>query len=116
MPLNRFGVSVNIGWADYEDLYIIALNTLTKDERHKAASEVAEMTGRTHSAIIERCRLFRAVERRTEAKLRYTATRQPRNDNQTVETSQAVRKLTEFEKMTGRRARSEADAVLLAAE
>lgn len=105
MPLNRFGFSVNIGWADFEDLYIFALNTMTKDERHKAAAEVADMTGRTHSAIIERCRLFRAVERRTEAQMRYTAARQPRNDNQAVETYQAIRKLTEFEKMTGRRER-----------
>lgn len=64
MPLDRFGHRINIGWADHEDLWIEAANTLGRSERQAAFRDIAELTGRDYACILRRASLFRAVERR----------------------------------------------------
>lgn len=62
--IDRHGQKVNIGWAEHEDLWLEAANTLDRLERHSALRDIAAMTGRKYEYVLARAARMRAQERR----------------------------------------------------
>jgi len=57
--IDRFGHRVNIGWAEHEDLWLAAANTLDRHARNDALRDIASLTGRSFYAVADRARRMR---------------------------------------------------------
>lgn len=64
--IDRFGAPLYVGWAEHELLWVQAALTLDRYERGPAYQQIAEMTGRTFSAVAYKASEIRR-EQRAEA-------------------------------------------------
>lgn len=62
--IDRFARKVNMGWADHEDLWLEAANTLDRHARNDALRDIAELTGRGFYNVVDRARRMRERDRR----------------------------------------------------
>jgi 2-polyprenyl-6-methoxyphenol hydroxylase-like FAD-dependent oxidoreductase len=55
--IDRFGDPIRVGWPEYQILWLRAALDLPKPERAAAFQDIADMTGRTLSAVRDRAYL-----------------------------------------------------------
>jgi len=65
------GKDVPVGWSDHHIVWIEAAMTLPKNQRTAAYQDVADMTGRTLTAV--RCKAYWIAEQREYERLRLEA-------------------------------------------
>jgi hypothetical protein len=62
--IDCFGHKINVGWAEHEDLWLEAANTLDRHERRAALKDIAEVTGRSYVRVSDRANRMREREKR----------------------------------------------------
>lgn len=62
--IDRYGQHVNIGWAEHEDTWLAAANTLDRKERIQALHDIAALTGRAYVSVLSRAARMREYDRR----------------------------------------------------
>lgn len=64
--IDRFRQKINVGWAEHEDLWLEAANTLNRRERLMALRDIAALTGRAHASVLSRASRMRWQKKRQE--------------------------------------------------
>lgn len=65
------GKDIPVGWSDHHIIWIEAVMTLPKNQRTAAYQDIADMTGRTLTAV--RCKAYWIAEQREYLRLRLEA-------------------------------------------
>jgi len=71
--ITKDGTEIIVGWSDHHIVWIEAAMTLPKNQRTAAYQDIADMTGRTLTAV--RCKAYWIGEKRHNEQLRIEAAR-----------------------------------------